>query len=261
MDQHSTRPPLLTTYQHAVRTYTGNCRDDALLIDRENSLRVYYAPFDHVNTSARVILVGITPGATQAENALAEAKRALSGGSDPAEATRRGQLTGAFSGGLRKNLIAMLDEVGVQRWLGITSCDKLFANDAALLQSTSVLPFPVFLEGANYAGAPDPMRSLLLSGLIESHFVPQLRQLSSAVIVPLGPVPTRVIESLCVRGLVDSHRVLSGLPHPSGANAERIAYFLGRKVRSLLSNRTSASSLDASKVRIIERVQQLPPVR
>jgi hypothetical protein len=88
--------------------------------------------------------------------------------------------------------------------------------------------------------------------------VGSMRGNTPSVVVPLGPVPTRVIEGLCARDLVGSRRVLSGLPHPSGANAERIAYFLGRKDRSLLSNRTSASSLDASKVRIIERVQQMP---
>jgi hypothetical protein len=31
--------------------------------------------------------------------------------------------------------------------------------------------------------------------------------------------------------------VLVGLPHPSGANAERIAFFLGRKAQHALSGR------------------------
>jgi hypothetical protein len=36
------------------------------------------------------------------------------------------------------------------------------------------------------------------------------------------------------------------LPHPSGANGERIAYFTGRKPRAQLSSRTNALSLDVA---------------
>ncbi len=43
-----------------------NVHDPRLLIDREGDLEVRYAPFDHVNPEARIVILGITPGAKQA---------------------------------------------------------------------------------------------------------------------------------------------------------------------------------------------------
>jgi len=43
---------------------------------------------------------------------------------------------------------------------------------------------------------------------------------------PLGPKVAQVFEMLIKQGVLDSNQILFGLPHPSGANAERIAYFL-----------------------------------
>jgi hypothetical protein len=60
-------------------------------------------------------------------------------------------------------------------------------------------------------------------------------------------------------GKLDPARVLEGLPHPSGANAERIAYFLGRKPREMLSAKTSAASIDAARERIKALVEALAP--
>ena len=40
--------------------------DPRLLLWEDGALSVYYAPWDWVNTSAKVMLVGITPGAYQA---------------------------------------------------------------------------------------------------------------------------------------------------------------------------------------------------
>jgi hypothetical protein len=47
------------------------------------------------------------------------------------------------------------------------------------------------------------------------------------------------------------------LPHPSGANAERIAYFLGRKAKGDLSAKTSPGKLDEAKAQLIKRVLAL----
>ena len=52
-------------------------------------------------------------------------------------------------------------------------------------------------------------------------------------------------------------RILDGLPHPSGANAERIAYFLGRKNKDALSVKTNAEKLDHAKSSMIRKIQAL----
>ena len=50
-------------------------RDPNLLMDTSGSVKVYYAPFEYINPSARIVLVGITPGPTQMANANNEARR------------------------------------------------------------------------------------------------------------------------------------------------------------------------------------------
>jgi hypothetical protein len=60
----------------------------------------------------------------------------------------------------------------------------------------------------------------------------EVAALPHAAWVPLGPKATEGLIWLVQRGLLPSEQVLVGLPYPSGANAERIAYFLGRKAQS-----------------------------
>lgn len=227
------------------------------MLAQEGPLSVYYAPFEWVNHQARVILVGVTPGKTQANNALAEAKRHLSAGAASHEVLRNAKQTGAFSGAMRPNLVALMDCVGLPQVLGLRSCADLFGSAAHLLQSASILPFPVFLNGANYNGVPDLIRTPLLRELMLAHFLPMVRGLPDAALIPLGPVPTKALSWLVQQGHVSGRRVLEGLPHPSGANGERIAYFLGRKSRSELSSKTDASKLDAARAQLLSAVAAL----
>ncbi len=246
-----------TKYQSAIKSYAGNPCTADLLLAKDDALSVYYAPFEWVNPQARVVLVGITPGKTQAANALTEAKHAIHAGYSDAEVLRRAKATGAFSGAMRPNLVALLDAVGLQKWLGLTSCGELFGSAAGMLQTGSVLQFPVFVDGENYNGTPDPTKHPLLRDLVAQHFGKVCVQLPNAVFVPLGPVPSKVLAWLASQGAIDSSRVLDGLPHPSGANAERIKYFLGQKRRSELSAKTDPDKLDAAKAALVTAVSRL----
>ena len=51
-----------------------------LLMAEEGDLRMFYAPFDSVNESARLIILGITPGWTQMELGCRTARAALFAG-------------------------------------------------------------------------------------------------------------------------------------------------------------------------------------
>jgi len=246
-----------TKYQSAIKSYAGNPCTTELLMAKDGALSVYYAPFEWVNPQARVVLVGITPGRTQAANALNEAKHAIYSGASDADVLRRAKATGAFSGAMRPNLVSLLDAVGLQKWLGLTSCGELFGSAAGLLQTASVLQFPVFVNGENYNGTPDPTKHLLLRELVAEQFGKMCAQLPNAVFVPLGPVPSKVLAWLATQGTVEPGRVLEGLPHPSGANAERIKYFLGQKQRSELSAKTDPDKLDAAKAALIKAVSNL----
>lgn len=248
----------LSRYTTGIQGYAGDpCATD-LLIARDGSLSVYYAPFEWLNPQARVVLVGITPGRTQAANALAEARRAIAEGATDLEVLRRAKSTGAFSGSMRPNLVSLLDAVGVQSWLGLPTCSDLFGHANGLLQTASVLQFPVFVNGANYNGAPDPTRHPLLRELVINHFGAMCAQLPAAVFVPLGPVPSKVLSWLGDQGIVARSHILEGLPHPSGANGERIKYFLGQKARGDLSAKTDPGKLDAAKAALVKAVMSLP---
>lgn len=246
-----------TQYVAAVRDFTGNPLDPNLLMSRDGSLSVYYAPFEWVNPRARVVLVGITPGRIQAANALAEAKHALLEGDAHEDILRRAKATGAFSGPMRPNLIALMDCIGLNTWLGLTSCVELFNGAVDLLQTASILQFPVFQNGENYNGTPDPIKHPFLRTFVEEHFGQMCGQLPEAVFVPLGPVPAKALAWLSAKGVLSPDKVLDGLPHPSGANAERIAYFLGKKARNQLSSKTSPDKLDASRERLTNAIAAL----
>lgn len=250
--------PTYAQYLPSIKNYIDDPCASNLLMAQDGPVAVYYAPFEWVNPHARVVLVGITPGKTQAANALGEAKRAALERVTDAEVLRRAKSTGAFSGAMRPNLVSLLNAVGLHNWLGLTSCSDLFGQSTGLLQTASVLQFPVFLNGENYNGTPAPTRHPLLREMVMQHFGQMCAELSEAVFVPLGPVPTKVLAWLATQGVIAPNRVLEGLPHPSGANAERIKYFLGEKKRSDLSNKTDPDKLDAAKAALIQAVASLP---
>ena len=158
---------------------------------------------------------------------------------------------------MRPNLIALMDSIGLPRVLSLRSCADLFEAAPHLLQTASVLQFPVFVNGENYNGTPDIIRTPMLRQFLLTHFLPVLNELPDAALIPLGPVPTKALSWLVREGYVSGRRVLEGLPHPSGANGERIAYFLGRKDRSELSSKTDASKLDAARAELLAAVAAL----
>jgi hypothetical protein len=215
----------------------------------DKTLSIHYTPFDYVNTSARVVVVGITPGFAQWKNAVREARRQLALGAPLPDVLRAAKYNGAFSGAIRPNLVALLDHIGLQRWLGIASCATLWNVDAPLMHVTAVLRHAVFVDGKNYNGAsPGMVGTPLLQAQMLDHFAREAAALPDAVYVPLGPKVGQALSWLATRGVLDEARILHGLPHPSGANAERIAYFLGRKEKTALSSRTNGGQIDADRL-------------
>jgi hypothetical protein len=219
---------------------------DGFLLARAGALSTHYIPFDYVNRTARVVLVGISPGFVQWKNAVREARRLLAHQAPQDEVLRAAKYTGAFSGAIRPNLVALLDHVGLQRWLGIASCATLFGEHAHLMHVTAVLRHPVFVNHKNYNGAaPNMLTTPLLQAQLLDYFALEAGALPDVVYVPLGPKVGLALDWLARRGVLPAERILHGIPHPSGANAERIAYFLGRKDKAALSSRTNGAQIDA----------------
>jgi hypothetical protein len=238
--------------------FQGNANlDESLLIERDGDLAIYYAPFDHVNPNARIVIVGITPGQTQALNALKEARRQLRLGADLLTALVAAKGTGAFSGAMRPNLIGLLNHIGVQQWLGIPTAEHLFTSASHLLQTSSVLVYPVLIKDANYNGTPSMIRHPVLNSHLIEHFGRQTRLLSDALFVPLGDRVAETLDYLAQEGIIKAAQILRGLPHPSGANAERIAYFLGNKPKSALSGKTDPVKIDIAKLNLLKQMNAL----
>lgn len=231
--------------------------DDALLLGRDGALTQHWAPFDHTARDARLVIVGITPGREQASNALRAFGQALREGQPLAAALRHAKLIGSFSGPMRSNIVQMLDSIGVQRALRVATCASLFDPAHEQVHFTSALRYPVFLDGANYNGTPDALRTPFLRTMIETSLADEARALPDALWLPLGPKPAAALRHLVTRNLLPAERVLEGMPHPSGANAERIAFFLGRKARAELSPKTRPDVIERARETLRAQVGRL----
>lgn len=218
-----------------------------------------YAPFDFVNLEARLVIVGITPGEQQAMNALRAYRERRTAGGSIADAIKVAKSFASFSGPMRKSLTEMMDAIGLDQVLGLASTAEVFEIDSTFCHFTSVLRYPVFVNGQNYSGSPSPIAHPYLWSLVKSHFVKEVAQLPDAIWLPLGSAVTQVMQRLVNEGLIDEERVLFGLPHPSGANSERINYFVGRKSKAALSVKTRPDVLDKAKAELVAKVSAMLP--
>jgi len=172
--------------------------------------------FGYVNKDARVVLVGITPGNTQLQGNRA--------GKSPREIKREN----AFAGGMRKNLVRMLDCIGINGVLGISTCATLWDYDFDKVEMTSLLKDATYYKGKMFNNASAIFRSVKLTQALNDGFAKDCRKYTSAVaFVALGDGVGSVLSKLKSDGVI--HCEVITIPHPSGANAGRVAIFLGQK--------------------------------
>jgi hypothetical protein len=94
-----------------------------------------------------------------------------------------------------------------------------------------------------------------LRAQIEKYLLPEFASLASDIIyIPLGPKVEEAFEFAVGEGLIKQKQILGGLPHPSGANAERIAYFLNEKPEEQLSAKTNPKKIDEARKKILTKV-------
>jgi hypothetical protein len=78
------------------------------------------------------------------------------------------------------------------------------------------------------------------------------------VYIPFGKGVDEAFKRLIAKGQLRQEQVLFGFPHPSGANAERIAYFCQTKSKEALSKTTNACTWDARRTNVLSQVARLP---
>jgi len=198
---------------------------DFNLLDEAN-LKIYYAPFDYINTDAKIVIVGITPGWTQMQKSYQVVKDVLSRNGSWEVALKEVKKEASFAGTMRENLINMLDSIGLNKKLALSSCRELYQTKNALIHSTSYLKYPVFYGEENYKGNSPSSLKPPLWNFVERYFVEEINQFQNALIIPLGKSVEGVIARLRREGKLNSGLVyLENFPHPSGGNGHRVRQF------------------------------------
>lgn len=196
-----------------------------------NNMRIYYAPHNEiVNRGAKVFIVGITPGWTQTSIAYKTAYEGLVNKLDDESIKKKCKRNSRFAGSMRKNLIEMLDCLKLNEKLKLISCSELFEDKDYLLHTTSMIPYPVFVNGKNYTGSnPKILDNVILREYLKKYFYKEVELLADALIIPLGKSVEEVLELMIREKLVKRKQCLLGFPHPSGANGHRKKQFEDNK--------------------------------
>ncbi|RDW21406.1 hypothetical protein CWR48_03100 [Oceanobacillus arenosus] len=224
-------------YKEQIFSLSTPLEDDVLLSeafllekDEKKPLEIYYAPFEYVNEQAKVVIVGITPGLFQMKQSYSTVINAKDQLTDNEEILREVKNNSSFQGPMRKNLIMMLDELQLHKHLGLLSTNELFSTASNLVQTTSLLPYPVFYRGKNYSGStPNMLKTELLKKYVINYFAAELKSMDNPLIIPLGVNVSKVLNYLAESNYIESNSILNGFPHPSGGNGHRHKQFSENK--------------------------------
>lgn len=193
----------------------------------KNNMKIYYAPHNEiVNEKAKIFIVGITPGWTQTSIAYRTAHEGLIKQLNVEKIKKECKKNSRFAGSMRKNLIEMLDNLHLNKKFHIDSCLELFENKDYLLHTTSMIPYPVFINNKNYTGSnPKILDNEILESYLKKYFYKEIEKLPNVLIVPLGKAVEEVLEVMISENIIKREQCLLGFPHPSGANGHRKIQF------------------------------------
>lgn len=192
-------------------------REDAslpaqLLLAEDGPLRVFYAPFDSVNLSAKVVLVSLTPDPQQARDAINAAGEHLRAGADDEEAAWRAKAAANFFAARRDELAKRLDLIGLNSELGLDSCEQLFTERQDLIHLTSMLRYPVMVEDKGYAGLPNAFRCAMLRRQFDRYFTREALELARAWFIPLDRAVAKALQILVTDGVLEERQVIDVVP-------------------------------------------------
>lgn len=96
----------------------------------------------------------------------------------------------------------------------------------SLVQTTSLLRYPVFVNDDDHRGTPDMAKHPLLRKYLLENFAAEVEELKEAVFVGLGPQAQKVLDRLIQERVLKPERVIGGML-PSGNCTYRINYLIG----------------------------------
>ena len=127
---------------------------------------------------------------------------------------------------MRNNLVNMLDELKLNEKLNINSCIELFEEKDYMLHTTSMIPYPVFINNRNYTGSiPKIKDNSILYSYVIKYFYEEVKDLSNALFIPLGKAVEEILKDMIYEKIIREEQCLLGFPHPSGANGHRKKQF------------------------------------
>lgn len=226
-------------YYNKIKNLTNFDKEDILNekfeLYKEDNMTIYYAPHNEtINNNAKIFIVGITPGWTQTSIAYKTAHNGLINNLEPELIKKECKRNSRFAGSMRKNLIEMLDELNLNNKLNLDSCSELFEDKDHLLHTTSIIPYPVFINDKNYTGSnPKIMNNEVLYSYVKKYFYKETDNLQNALIIPLGKAVEEILQQMIKENLIKEKQCLLGFPHPSGANGHRKSQFKENKNKLL----------------------------
>ena len=194
------------------------------LVNKDGNIEIYYAPFDYINSKAKIVIVGITPGLQQ----MTQSFQVIKDGKSLKEVKD----LSSFKGSMRTTLIKYMDELKINKILKIKSCESLFNLDSKYLHTTSLVKYPVFDKGKNYSGVNILKKKILLD-FIEDNFLKELEIHQKSIIIPLGNTVSSTIDYLNTKHQLKLRCFLKGFPHPSGLNVRKNIQFEEHKKEML----------------------------
>ncbi|MGI8383944.1 hypothetical protein [Robertmurraya sp. P23] len=223
---------IFNTYKQKIQSLPYIAEDtiksDTFLLEsnEKKKIEIYYAPFEYVNNTAKIVIIGITPGYFQMQQSYTTIWNHRDQEISDEKLLHEVKKQSSFQGPMRKNLITMLDELGLHKYLEIPSSTNLFDTHAHLVQTNSVIKYPVFYRGKNYNGStPNMIRTDTLLSYIKEGFVQEINMIDKPLLIPLGVNVSQLLDFLIEKELINEHTILRGFPHPSGGNGHRHRQF------------------------------------
>jgi hypothetical protein len=231
------RPPyFLNQFRETLRRDGSSAsRTRATLLDSDETRReeLFYIPFEHLNATPKLVLVGITPGPNQINDAYSSVQADLIAGEPDATILAKAKSHGAFSGSrMRPNLLKMLRAFDFETLLGIADVADLWGSASGLLHATSVVPHAAFLHGKPFAGSFEGiLNSRVFKESFTRDFAASLPLISAdALYVALGKTPLDALNWCAAQGLLRREQILGAFAHPSSSGGSRVGIYLGEKL-------------------------------
>jgi len=195
----------------------------------EYGISIFWAPFDFINPTARIAIVGVTPGPTQAMRCYHAARRAAGAGKDVQSALEEAKAEASFRGDvMEENLKSLLEHSGAAERAGIEDIDELWTGEAHRVHFTSTIRYPTFIGADLFNNQIDSLAHPELHRYVENYLVEELRSLPiDAQIVALGKKGPRIVRYAAKVAGIDPKRILS-LPHPSGSATGAVRDYLAK---------------------------------